>query len=73
MNTRERYTSKWAWLRYGEATLQVEQTCELGTREVLMCITEVVYRAANRHIERVAPASARWGATQPRFAYHGKS
>lgn len=70
---KERYTSKWSYLRFGEPTLWVEQTCELGSRVVLLGVVDVIYSAANRYVDRSIPATARWGAIQPRLSYHGKS
>lgn len=77
---KERYTSRWSCLRFGEPTLWVEQTCELGSRVVLLGVVDVVRSAANRHIKRCCHPSyiaetGYWGnkRSQPRLSYHGKS
>jgi hypothetical protein len=70
---KERYTVSGPWIVYGCLSAFVEQTCELGTRKVIMDIGDVIFRAANRHVDREFPDQARWGASEPRMIYHGKS
>lgn len=71
---RERYTTTTAWLRHEQPIVNVEETCELGTRLITLPLNHVIQSAANRHLDRIGTLALRWGSKHyPRLTYHGKS
>lgn len=77
----ERYTTTTAWLRHDQPIVNVEESCELGTRVITLPLDHVIQSAANRHIKRYCHPSyiaekGYWGnhrRSQPRLTYNGKS
>lgn len=63
---RETYLVTRDWLDRGDLRVSVEQTCELGSRFVILTIEEVIMNAANRHIQRMSSRGIPW-----RIPYRG--